>query len=445
VGRGCKNGYVANIVIGTPTISGGRVTVPIDTGSARPYFTDRELWFDYGRELDLTHVEPAIALLPALGTVIPIALAAGVGVTAPFVDAVFAGQVDSITAVIREMYPTLGNRPFSLEGEVVHGKAEEAGDGAMLLYSGGIDSFTSLIRRRDDVECLVSVWGADVELEDVALWSLVEQVVAGAPAKPGTRRLTVRTNFRSGLDDLRLNRDFDGNFAGTNWWAGIQHGLSLITICAPVSSALGLSRVLVASSFPADIPTPWGSTPLLDNLIRWTGGAGEHDSADLTRQQKVTQVVVPFLAEQPTPLAVCYQVGRGGANANCGECEKCLRTASGILAAGGDPAWASIPATTARLAAWERLLESGNRKLGYGDFLAWEDIQNNVSRDDEVIDATVAGDYLRWLRTFDLVAITKPSTPQPIIGRMPRWRYEAERVAHRLPYGLRRQLRRLVL
>lgn len=432
-------------MIGTPTISRGRVTVPIDAGSARPYFADRELWFDYGRELDLKHVEPAIALLPALGTVLPIALAAGVGVTAPFVDAVFAGQVDAIAAVIREMYPTLGNHPFALEGEIVHGRVEKAGNGAALLYSGGIDSFTSLIRRRDDVECLVSIWGADVELEDIGLWELVQRVVAAAPARPGTRRMAVRTNFRSGLDDLRLNRDFDGNFAGTNWWAAIQHGLSLITICAPITSALGLSRVLVASSFPADIPAPWGSTPRLDNLIRWTGGAGEHDSADLTRQQKVKQVVVPFLAEHPTPLAVCYQVGRGGANANCGECEKCMRTASGILAAGGDPAWASIPATAERLGAWQRLLASGSRKLGYGDFLAWEDIQNNVSGDDEVVDATVAGDYLRWLRTFDLVAITKPSTPEPVVGRMSAWRYEVERVAHRLPYRVRRRLRRLVL
>ncbi len=87
---------MANIVIGTPTISGGRITVPIDAGDARPYFADSELWFDYGRELDLSGVEPAIALLPALGTVIPIALAAGVDVEAPFVDAVFAEQVDAI-------------------------------------------------------------------------------------------------------------------------------------------------------------------------------------------------------------------------------------------------------------------------------------------------------------------------------------------------------------
>jgi hypothetical protein len=436
---------VASIVIGTPTISGGRITVPIDAGDARPYFADSELWFDYGRELDLSGVEPAIALLPALGTVIPIALAAGVDIVAPFVNAVFAAQLDAIADVIREMYPTLSKRRITLEGARVTGSDEATGNGAALLYSGGIDSFTSLIRRRDDVEALVSVWGADVELEDHALWDLVEKVVAAAPGKPGTRRIAVRTNIRSGLDDLRLNRDFDKNFAGTNWWAAIQHGLALITICAPLTKALGLRRVLLASSYPADIPAPWGSTPRLDNLIRWSGGAGEHDSADLTRQQKVKQVVVPWLAEHPTPLAVCYQVGRGGVNANCGECEKCLRTASGILAAHGDPAWASIPATRERLKAWETLLESGNRKLAYGDFLAWEDIQNNVSRDDAVIDATVAGEYLRWLRTFDLVAITKPSTPQPVVGRMSTWRYEAERVAHRLPYRLRRRLRRLVL
>ncbi len=93
------------------------------------------------------------------------------------------------------------------------------------------------------------------------------------------------------------------------------------------------------------------------------------------------------------------------------------------------------PGDAERLKAWETLLESGNRKLAYGDFLAWEDIQNNVSKDDAVIDATVAGDYLRWLRTFDLVAITKPSTPEPVIGRLSTWRYEVERVAHRLPYG----------
>jgi hypothetical protein len=437
---------VANVVIGTPTISGGRITVPIDAGDARPYFADSELWFDYGRELDLSDVEPAIALLPALGTIIPIALAAGVGVRAPFVDAVFAEQVDDIARVIGEMYPTLIAGPFALEGEVVRGREQDAdaGNGAALLYSGGLDSFTSLLRRRDDVRCLVSVWGADVELEDAALWSLVQRVVAAAPALPGTRRVAVRTNIRSGLDDLRLNRDFDRNFAGTNWWAAIQHGLALITICAPITRALGLSRVLLASSYPAEAPAPWGSTPRLDNLVRWSGARGEHDSADLTRQQKVKQIVTPYLAEHPTPLAVCYQVGRGGVNANCGECEKCLRTASGILAAQGDPAWAGIPATAERLKAWETLLESGNRKLAYGDFLAWEDIQNNVSKDDAVIDATVAGDYLRWLRTFDLVAITKPSTPQPVIGRMPAWRYEVERVAHRLPYPVRKRLRRLV-
>ena len=172
-------------MIGTPTISGGRITVPIDAGDARPYFADSELWFDYGRELDLSGVEPAIALLPAIGTVIPIALAAGVDVEAPFVDAVFADQVDAIAAVIREMYPTLSKRPFKLEGERVTGQDEGTGTGAALLYSGGIDSFTSLIRRRDDVKALVSVWGADVELEDHGLWELVEKVVAAAPGQAG--------------------------------------------------------------------------------------------------------------------------------------------------------------------------------------------------------------------------------------------------------------------
>ena len=134
----------------------------------------------------------------------------------------------------------------------------DAGNGAALLYSGGLDSFTSLLRRRDDIRCLVSVWGADVELEDAALWALLQKVVAAAPALPGTRRVAVRTNIRSGLDDLRLNRDFDRNFAGTNWWAAVQHGLALITICAPIAKALGLSRCAACEQLPRGGPRSLG-------------------------------------------------------------------------------------------------------------------------------------------------------------------------------------------
>ena len=72
-----------------------------------------------------------------------------------------------------------------------------------LLYSGGLDSLTSLIQHREQVRALISVWGADVEVEDASLWADIEKITAAAPAMPGIRHITARTNMRRIIDELR--------------------------------------------------------------------------------------------------------------------------------------------------------------------------------------------------------------------------------------------------
>jgi hypothetical protein len=348
---------VRDIEVGHPQIRNGRIGVAIEPGPASKYFSQREIWVDYG-DLDLSKVPVSTALLPALGTILPVAVATGVGIRAPEIDAVFAGQVPQIAAQLQGMYPHLSQSPQEVQGQIVHRDKTPGSGRAALLYSGGVDSATSLLRHGDDVGCLISVWGADVELEDVELWRQLQVVIDQAPSVPGTRRLVAQTNMRAVVDDLRLNREFDRGFAGTNWWGGIQHGIGLTMLIAPAAEALGLNRVMIASSHSIDFQVPWGSTPDLDKLVAWSAGHAEHDSFELNRQQKIGKHIAPWLRDgNQLPLAVCYQPNRGSTNINCLHCEKCIRTASNLLVAGVAPAAAGVGVTDQTLRSWRERLD----------------------------------------------------------------------------------------
>lgn len=431
------HGDVRDIELGHPQMRGGRISVAIEPGTASKYFSQREIWVDYG-DLDLHEVPVSTALLPALGTILPVAVAAGVGIRASEIDAAFATQAPQIAAQLQGMYPHLSQSPLKVQGQIIHRDKTPGNGRAALLYSGGVDSATSLLRHRDDVGCLISVWGADVELEDVELWHQLQAVIDHAPSLPGTRRLVARTNMRAVLDDLRLNREFDRGFVGTNWWGGIQHGIGLTMLIAPAAETLSLNRVMIASSHSADFQVPWGSDPDLDKLVAWSVGRVEHDSFELNRQQKIGKHIAPWLCDgNELPLAVCYQPNRGSTtNINCLHCEKCIRTASGLLVAGAAPAAAGVGVTDQTLRSWRERLDAGSVRLAANQIFHWTCIADAARQHLESTD-----EYVRWLANFDFSALAKSEQTPAGVGNMPEWRYQAERLAHRIPYGLRRRLR----
>lgn len=432
----------APISLSAPRAEGSRIVVDVDPGGAARYVADRELWFDYG-ELDVSGVPAPVATLPAVGTLLQVAVAAGVDLEVPTVDADFARAVPAIVDFVRDMYPRLpasGGRLRTAEEEVpAHGDA----DGVVLLYSGGVDSVVSLLRNRDDIRCLVSAWGADVELEDDELWDELATVRHQAPAEAGTPTVDVRTNMRAALDELRLNRHFDHVFDGPDWWGGIQHGVALTTLFVPVADVLGAGRVMIASSHSVGFDEPWGSKPDLDELVRWSGGGVSHDSYDLNRQEKFDEVLAPWLADgNELPLAVCYQPDRGSEGLNCLRCEKCLRSASNLIAAGADPARAALPVASQTLADWRDGLEEGRTPLARSKVYQWSMIGRRAKAQREHPSGDPArDDYLGWLADFDFRSTHIPRTPPDGVGLLPWWRYRALRVAHRLPYRVRRPLR----
>lgn len=443
---GAENDAVRPIRLSTPRIERGRrIVVDIDPGDAEDYFLQRRFWAKYdgiGVDIDLTSVLTGIAVIPALGTVIPVALATGVPVRVDSVDPTFAAALPDYVEAVSRMYPAFGALDLVAGADGLPDAESEESDAA-LLYSGGVDSAASLLRHRDRVRCLISVWGADVEIEDRGLWATLEPILSAAPAKAGTGRVVVRSNLRRVVDELTLDRDFARYFARTNWWGGIHHGIGLAALAAPVCAATGLPRLLIASSHSADFRAPWGSTPDLDDAIAWSGTRVRHDSFDWNRQEKLAHAVVPWLAAgHELSLSVCYKITRGATGINCAHCEKCMRTASGILALGHDPAQVGIPISKRSLADWRARMIHHDLTFGPNEVFMWQTVQSAITGDAVASGPEQYGqrEYLDWLAAFDMDQLLGEGAAIAPAGGLT---FAVRRVTRHLPFPVRKVLRKI--
>jgi hypothetical protein len=190
-----------------------------------------------------------------------------------------------------------------------------AANGVSLFFSGGVDSFYSLIKHRDEVENLVLIHGFDVPLADTKTFDLTEAQALEAGRLFGKRLIVVRTNLH-----------WEQPSVPGGW--GMYHGPALAAVAHALAPLHG--RIYIASSFSYADLHPWGSHPLLDPL--WSTEAVQivHDGGE-TRMDKLR-----LLVQYPEALArlrVCWE---NLGNYNCGLCEKCLRTMLGLRALGVD-------------------------------------------------------------------------------------------------------------
>ncbi len=206
-----------------------------------------------------------------------------------------------------------GLRRVAVDARYRHWSTGAAG-GVGCFFSGGVDSFFSVLTHRHEITHLVFVHGFDVRLDDSELRDRVAHEVRGAAADLGKPLIEVETDLRETFDPL------------SDWER--YHGGALASVALLLRGVLG--RMYVPASDPLAVMVPWGSHPLLDPLWGSEDLTIVNDGGEADRGQKVAS-----FRDEPVPLQrlrVCWENAEGAYN--CGRCTKCVRTMVDLRMAG---------------------------------------------------------------------------------------------------------------
>jgi hypothetical protein len=234
---------------------------------------------------------------------------------------------------------------------------------AVSCLSGGVDGLHTLMQNRrlyreDDpayIREALFIHGFDIGKRprdpENERFRMARRRLEPVAAETGVRLITCRTNLRH----LPSKPDF---------WTYRHNGAALAAVGH--AAILGSAFLFVGASHHVANPVPMGSHPAVDGLFSSQRITVMHDGGRFSRLEKVRD-----LASWPTAIAalrVCPTRLEDGAN--CGRCEKCLRTRLELLAAGIDETSAFGPSLTP-IGLWDEAVPAptGHRAIMYEDLL----------------------------------------------------------------------------
>jgi hypothetical protein len=275
-----------------------------DTGVTEDY------WFDVPLEHEAmlsTSGNPWLACL------LPLAATLGQPLRVPLpVDRPLLENADRLMRIWQAWYPELTVVPIEANAAEVDGA-----DGprrCAAFFSGGVDSFFTLLRPRDTappiertpIQDLITVWGFDIPLDRAASFERMRSQLSNVGQELGKPVIDVATNLRS-----------------TRWgaarWSYVAHGAGLASVGLALEERF--QTIYIAGGGGYRGLHPWGSHSVTDPLFSTWRTAIVYDAVSYLRTEKVERIcAVPTVQRT---LHVCYEKS---SDENCGECNKCRRT-----------------------------------------------------------------------------------------------------------------------
>ncbi|WP_182359162.1 hypothetical protein [Tomitella gaofuii] len=199
------------------------------------------------------------------------------------------------------------------------------GRGIGCFFSGGLDSFYSAITNDHTVTHLIFVHGFDIYLNSTAHYRNALKHIRTIATEMNKTLIEVTTSIKTPF------------VSGRNWMHA--HGAAMAHVAFLLSDHI--HTALIPASHHRDNLIPHGSHPELDPL--WSSQAVTlvYDNFEATRTEKAKAILGTPAAMHH--LRVCSW-NRSDVQ-NCGECEKCVRTALNMKAAGAGESFTAIPQT----------------------------------------------------------------------------------------------------
>ena len=410
---------------------GGRVRCEFAlSGNLSRYLRGGPLEVNY--DLSVEGVDRGILYIPFVAELLPVTWLAGGDISVRELDAEYLRSVMLVQGMMKKWRPAL---PFSTR--IIAGEAKTnvfASDGRCgLLYSCGLDSTTSFLMNRERLSALMMLGGTeDMPLRDKEYWERIKRLASSFAKVNGVNLHTVETNWLNQVSASHLTQDFAASLAApgrkddVGYWEEVFR-LTLLGMCAPVTVRERLGTLLMASTFPMETLATLDRVGPVEESLAWGDLAIARDTKNLSRQQKIRNVLVPYRKgnEGQIPLRVCHPIHfdkyrqlRQRGVLNCGECQKCCRTILGLVLDGVDPQTCGFERGTfsaERLR--QQLLDRSVRFTGSA-FEFWNDIKQHVhDRPAQAAELNLwnCNGFFDWLVTYDL-SRNIASTAEPLKG-----------------------------
>ncbi len=197
---------------------------------------------------------------------------------------------------------------------------------SIALFSGGVDSFYTVLTERARIDALLFVSGFDLclgRLEEPDEDQVLSRLGAAA-ARLGLPLLHIRTSLRRYTD---------------RWlrWGDHYVGSGLATVALLLADAF--DEFIIPSTHTAPVGFPYGTHPETDPLWSTERIRLRVHGDDTPRPAKVAEISRSGIALDT--LRVCWENPAGAYN--CGRCEKCQRTMAELYLAGALTYCATLP------------------------------------------------------------------------------------------------------
>ncbi len=274
------------------------------------------LWYRMSHKLETISNEAdaflAAMLIPAMYSAENIHIEGSISST-------FLQSTEKIHDLFQQWYPDKYARIKITASEIRQPLAKPLPAPVGCLFSGGVDSWYTMLKNIDEITHLILIRGFDLPGSREDRWQnavLQQQKIAD---HFGKQLVTVSTNIKKYSDISKPSAGWGKLYHG-NFWRP-SHGSALCSVLLTHQTLF--SKSIIAASLHYKYHYPYGSHPDLD--ILWSSGDMPiiHDGHERVRADKLlyaidkNPLILQHLRVCQFPVTDAY---------NCCHCEKCLRT-----------------------------------------------------------------------------------------------------------------------
>lgn len=372
-------------------IDDGRVVIEFEiSDNLKVYFKQTTFWYEM---VGIEKVPKSIAVIPFICNVLPIVWLTDSTILLDTLDIDFYKCIDEIKEGYANMYPML-----SFKGHILPTVLEEnklPNSGSVVMFSGGVDAICTTIRHISEHPLLLTVWGsADYPVSDEVGWKKQWDNLCYNSKMMGLDCHFIKSNFcelfnlwSPGCQDLLSE-------SGETWWHGIQHGIGILGHSAPFAYIHKCRIAYMASSYhESQRPFTCASDPTIDSKVRYGSTECFHDAFELTRQDKVAELV-RYVEKTGVKFNIHVCLRQFQSTNNCCKCEKCYRTILELMVEGADPKDFGFDNFDVK-----NIIDDINNKIviPFTALPFYKDMQKKVNGGGKSVNAILAN----WLNTVD--------------------------------------------